>query len=220
MARITITATLITSILVVGCAQSNPELAAKHNPSVYSIHQPVVQRTDYAIDLELAGNGLSASEASRLGGWFKSLQIGYGDRIFIDEQNGYGDDAIRKDVAQIISAYGLSVSDEAPVTAGNVQPGMVRIIVSRTKASVAGCPDWSYAKLPGAPISTDSNYGCAVNTNLAAMIANPNDLVLGQSGVGVSDAATASKAIKQYRDAALTGAAGLKKSEKTTGGNK
>ena len=43
------------------------------------------------------------------------------------------------DVAQIASRYGLLLSDEAPVTGSPVAPGTVRIVVSRTRASVPGC---------------------------------------------------------------------------------
>jgi pilus assembly protein CpaD len=73
-------------------------------------------------------------------------------------------------------------------------------------------------ELSGAPISTESNFGCATNSNIAAMIANPNDLVLGQEGTISGDAATASKAIKQYREAQPTGAGGLQ-DVNTKGGN-
>ncbi|MFN3389979.1 MAG: CpaD family pilus assembly lipoprotein, partial [Allosphingosinicella sp.] len=61
-------------------------------------------------------------------------------------------------------------------------------------------------------------YGCAVNTNLAAMIADPSDLVLGQEGSGIGDASTASKAIKVYRETPPTGTKGLKETV-TRGGN-
>jgi pilus assembly protein CpaD len=89
--------------------------------------------------------------------------------------------------------------------------GGARVIVSRAEASVPGCPNWSYAGQIGAPITTDSNYGCAMNSNIAAMVADPRDLVLGQRRTrGGGDAATASKAIKAYRDAVPTGTNGLK----------
>ena len=51
-----------------------------------------------------------------------------------------------------------------------------------------------------------SNFGCAVNGNLAAMVANPQDLVHGREGSGVGDNRTAVKAIDTYRKAAPTGA--------------
>jgi pilus assembly protein CpaD len=54
-----------------------------------------------------------------------------------------------------------------------------------------------------------SNYGCAVNSNLAQMIANPEDLVHGREAGSVTDAVTASRAIEMYRTTAPTGTKGL-----------
>jgi len=54
-----------------------------------------------------------------------------------------------------------------------------------------------------------SNFGCAVNSNLAAMVANPEDLVHGREGTGVGDTLTTSKAIGTYRKAEPTGTKGL-----------
>src|SRR3546814_2711319 len=90
----------------------------------------------------------------------------------------------------------MLLSDVAPVTAGSVPGGTVRIVVSRSVASVPGCPDWRDTQEADLNGGTSSNYGCAVNSNLAAMVANPQDLVLGQPGA-VSRAPTeATKAIK------------------------
>ena len=44
-----------------------------------------------------------------------------------------------------------------------------------------------------------SNYGCAVNSNIAAMVANPQDLVHGREGSGVGRCRTAAKAVESYR---------------------
>jgi pilus assembly protein CpaD len=54
-----------------------------------------------------------------------------------------------------------------------------------------------------------STFGCAVNSNLAAMVANPQDLVYGREGSGVGDSLTTSKAIGSYRKAEPTGTKGL-----------
>jgi len=48
-----------------------------------------------------------------------------------------------------------------------------------------------------------------VNGNLAAMIANPDDLLHGREGLGVGDATTASKALDYYRSAPPTASRGL-----------
>jgi pilus assembly protein CpaD len=55
-----------------------------------------------------------------------------------------------------------------------------------------------------------SNFGCSVNANLAAMVANPEDLIYGREGSSVVDAMTAAKAVGSYRSAVPTGKNGLK----------
>ena len=54
-----------------------------------------------------------------------------------------------------------------------------------------------------------SNFGCGVNTNLAAMVANPEDLVHGREGNGVGDPMTGAKAVDVYRSTPPTGTKGL-----------
>ena len=50
--------------------------AATVNRSMESVHQPVVSRTDYVIDVQAAPNGLAPGEADRLTGWFDGLNLG------------------------------------------------------------------------------------------------------------------------------------------------
>jgi pilus assembly protein CpaD len=172
-----------------------------------SVNEPIVSRADYALDLSAPDGSLSPSEAARLDGWFRSMVLGYGDTVYVDGVTGY--DA-RDDVARIAGQYGMLVSLGAPMTAGPVPQGMVRVVVARTSASVPGCPNWSRAATPNFDNASMSNFGCGVNSNIAAMIANPQDLVSGQEGSGVGDTATASKAVEQYRKAVPTGQLGLK----------
>lgn len=220
MVRATSSLALITmSILAAGCAQAparNIGLTAAHNPSVYSVHQPVVQRTDYVLDLAASG-GLGPQETGRLQGWFEGLQLGYGDRISVDQAPGYQDSRTRQDIAAVAASYGLLLSEGSPVTSGAVQPGSARVIVSRMAASVPSCPDWSDAGSLAATSASHSNYGCAINSNLAAMIADPADLVLGQAGAAANDAHAAARAVKAYRDRPQTGAGGQVQSQGTGG---
>ena len=214
---ITFAAVSALSLGVAGCQSAPEHLTAVNNPSLYSVHQPVVQRTDFVFDVATNGNGVSPSELARLDSWFNSIDLRYGDQVTIDEASGYQSDAARRDVAAVAARYGLLlVSGSAPVTAGAVQAGSVRIVASRATASVPDCPNWAPAEI-AASGNTSSNYGCATNANLAAMIADPTDLVRGQDGVN-SGAATATRAIRSYRQATPTGQGGLQQSS-TTGGN-
>jgi pilus assembly protein CpaD len=179
------------------------------NRGLESVHQPVVSRADYTFDLGSGNGGIGSTETARLAGWFDALQLGYGDRVSVDLPGGYDSSGAREQVAAVAARYGLLLQDTPPVTAGDVPLGAVRVIVSRLKATVPGCPDKSRAMEINFNNHGDSNYGCATNSNLAAMIANPEDLIQGQTGNGMGAAATSSKAIKTYREAVPTGSQGL-----------
>ena len=176
----------------------------KHpNPArgLASVNQPVVSRTDYVLDVAAPGGSLPTPEEARLDAWFRSLQLGYGDSIYLD--GPYANSA-RAEIARIAGRYGMLLSNGAPVTSGDVQPGNVRVVVSRTRASVPGCPNWTVPSQPNFENATMSNFGCGVNSNLAAMVANPEDLVHGREG-GLGDTDTATRAVESYRKGATKG---------------
>ncbi len=201
-----VAALLVLGATVAGCGAGTTG-APEINRSLYSVNQPVVQRSDYVLDLATGPDGVPATEIGRLHGWFQGLQVSYGDRIAIDEAGGYGDGTVREAIAAAAGRYGLLLDDQAPLTAGEVQPGTVRVVVSRTTASVPNCPNWDNGYGPLS--ATSPNFGCAVNANLAAMVADPNDLVLGQTDSGTGDPRATSRAIRSYRDAPPTGTRGL-----------
>jgi pilus assembly protein CpaD len=189
---------------VAGCSHTAQDLPDR---GVASVNVPVVARTDYVFDAAAPNGSLLPGEAARLNAWFAGLDLGYGDSIYVDGPFANG---ARADVARVAGNYGLLVSLNAPVTAGVVSPGSVRVIVSRTRASVPGCPNWSLPSQPNFNNRTMSNFGCGVNSNLAAMVANPEDLVHGREGSGLGDTLTSSKAVDAYRKATPTGNTGLK----------
>ena len=171
-----------------------------------SVNVPVVTRSDYAFDAAAPDGSLPQSEQYRLDAWFQGLNLGYGDHIYVE---GPYADAARSDVARVAGRYGLLVSSGSPISQGLVGPGLVRVVVSRTVASVPNCPNWREESQPNFANHSMSNFGCAVNSNMAAMIADPNDLVWGREGTGVGDADTSSRAIRSYRNAKPTGENGL-----------
>jgi pilus assembly protein CpaD len=200
---------LLTLAASLGACQTVPERYVPDHPGrgVASVNVPVVTRADYAFDLSAPDGTLSPAESARLDAWFRSLELGYGDSIYVEGPYAYG---ARDEVARVAGNYGLLVGNGAPVSQGTVQPGTVRVLVSRTRASVPNCPNWSTPSQPSFGHSQMPNYGCAVNGNMAAMVANPQDLVFGREGSGVGDNRTSVKALDTYRKAAPTGAGGLK----------
>ena len=190
---------------------------ASKNRSLDSVHQPVVQRTNYTLDVNAGPGGLSVPEQRRLADWFEAMDLRYGDRIAIDDP--MVNPATRASVEAVASRHGLLVTGDAPPTPGYVNAGQARVVVTRTSAHVPGCPNWGTKFDTNWNNSTASGYGCAINGNLAAMVANPEHLVKGASGNGETVVMSSTKAIDSYRTAKPTGEAGLKETSTENGGN-
>jgi len=188
----------VLGLSVAGCG------ATTANRTVNSERQAVVTRSHYTLDLNVGSGALASSEQRRLAGWFEAIELGYGDRISIDDPSYSAGASARGAVEALVAQYGLLVSEIAPVTGGNVPGGAIRVVVSRSTASVPGCPDWSHRSHTDFQARTSANYGCGVNSTMAAMIADPEDLVRGQHAEG-EDQTRASKAIRAYRDKKVGG---------------
>lgn len=186
------------------------------NQSLESVHQPIVTRTNYTLDVASNPGGLSLPESRRLAGWFEAMDLRYGDRVAIDDPLNSG--ATMAAVEAVAGRFGMLVTGDAPVTPGAVNPGTVRIVVTRASATVPGCPDWSAHSDTNLKNGTSSNYGCASNANLAAMVADPEHLLKGANAKGQTVVMSSNKAIETYREAKPTGGAGLK--ENSTQGGK
>jgi pilus assembly protein CpaD len=184
-----------------GC-NTMPDVPSK---GVAAVNVPVVTSTDYVFDAAAPGGALAPGEGQRLNGWFQGLGLGYGDTVYVD---GASPEA-RSQIAAIAGRYGMLVTPGAPVTAGMVQPGSARVVVARRRAEVPNCPNWSRTSQPDWNNSSMSNFGCGVNSNLAAQIANPEDLLHGREGATVTDTRTATRAVEMYRSKAPTGQGAL-----------
>lgn len=205
-------ASAIAACLGLALSACNP---GPHNRGLESVNQPVVDHATYSLDLNTTPAGLPISEQRRLAGWFESLNIGFRDRISLD--GSAASPAVRDDIAKIAGRYGLLLSDGAPITAGYLAGGAVRVVITRSRATVPNCPNWSAKYASNLRDETDPNFGCAVNSNLAAMIANPDDLLHGATPKGETVIMSSTKAIETYRDAKPTGAAGLPQVSTQTG---
>jgi pilus assembly protein CpaD len=201
----------LTLALFAGACGGMPE-----NRSLDSVHQPVIERSTWALDLAAGPGGLDYAEQRRLAEWFAGLDLRYGDRVAIDDPAG--NIAAREAIAALAGRYGVPVGETSPAAAdAPVPPRVLRVVVSRSVASVPGCPDWSDKSETNLTNGTHSNFGCAINANLAAMVADPEHLIHGASDGGTTPTLTATKAIESYRKAPPTGEGGLTKVSSTEG---
>ena len=172
---------LLAGVALGGCGNKPYDLADR---GVEAVNTPVVTRADYVFDAAAPGGMLAASEKPRLDSWFRGLDLGYGDLIYVDAPSA---DSARYEVAQVAGAFGMT----------------------RTLAEVPNCPNWSQRAQPNFQNRQMSNYACAINSNLAAMVANPGDLVNGREGTVLVDPYTSTKAVDLYRATPPTGTKGL-----------
>lgn len=189
---------VVLGLLLAGCS------APGANPSLNSIRQPVVERTSHMLDLTLAGDALAPGERERLSAWFGALGLGFGDRMRIE-----GEPTPSAEVAAIAARHGLPPADATLRTPSPSEPGKLRVSVQRSRAYVPNCPDWSASSTANLDNTTSPGFGCAVNGNLAAMVADPEHLLAGARAVGGTVVMTGTKAIESYRALEPTGGEGL-----------
>jgi len=181
-------------LALAGCGGSTPA-----NRTLYSTNQPVVTRDNLVIDLAIdPSQGINGADQRRAAEWFDVLDLGYGDRVALDFGGMQPNGITRSRIAALAAVHGLTLNDTAPVTPGNVGPGMVRVVVTRSTASVPNCPNWSKSRESNFNGSNHSNYGCATNSTMAAMIADPEDLVRG-SDEARGNLERGTKAVEAYR---------------------
>ncbi len=174
-------------LMISGCA------GVPTNAMLDSVHQPVVAHTDYTFDMVTGVNGASQAEKARLAGWFDTMDLRYGDRVAIEDP--LTSEATRSAVEQVAAHYGILVSRDVPASTGYVNAGTARVLITRATASVPHCPDWSGDDQANPYNATSTNFGCAVNSNLAVMVANPDDLLHGAASNGQTTARRSAKAI-------------------------
>jgi pilus assembly protein CpaD len=161
---------------------------------------------------------LSALERDRLLAFIDSVQPNGRDSIRLQ---GHADDRAsdlynlelagrrNESVATYLRQLGLtdvtmsSYGEKVPAAAGEGpeawrQNRRVEVVIERYLVTLPACPDWSresgtdFANLP------HSNQGCATETNLGLMVADPKDLVRGRS-LGPADGVHEAEAIVRYR---------------------
>lgn len=211
------TASLATAALGLTLVAAPMAARAAAERGVEPAHQPRVERTDFVFDVATGGNGaLDIAERKRLTAWLDALGLRYGDHVTFAGAEGFGTAGVTDAVATLIARHGLLPEGEAPITAGKPPFGSLRIVVSRSTASVPGCPSWRDRSEVDFVGGLGDNYGCATASNLAAMIADPQDLIEGREAHTNLRTATSNRAIQTYQEKKPTGAGGLQAS--STGG--
>jgi pilus assembly protein CpaD len=195
-----------TALLTAACQTTQggqqPHLATSVNPQF----SPVLSQERLIHTVTFApGSALSAQEDAALAAFLNAIGPRFGDRVSIEDSQPIGQVSRHAVVAKALARVGLMLQE--PTTQPPSAPtaaNQVRVVIVRGIASAPNCPDWRHGQSPNFGNVTMSNYGCATVSNLAAMVADPNDLQRGQD-LAPGNAASVSKPINAWNQSSLTG---------------
>jgi pilus assembly protein CpaD len=137
---------------------------------------------------------MSSADAAHLSRLAATGGINPSDRVMIAAAGGpYLAQQRTASVASVLLHYGIvGIADQI----AGVPPNRAHIEVTRTFVTLPACPNWSK---PGTDFDNQpsSNFGCATETNLGMMVANPSDLASGLP-VGASAGQPGATAVNRY----------------------
>jgi pilus assembly protein CpaD len=138
---------------------------------------------------------LAPGEAAHLRQLAASGRIAPSDRVSV---TAAGDSNLARQrfasIASLLLHYGV-----VPVAAppADVPPNHVLVGIGRTLVTLPACPNWSKPSSVDFDNQPSSNFGCATETNLGMMVANPSDLA-GGLPAGAAAGRPAASAVGRY----------------------
>jgi pilus assembly protein CpaD len=103
---------------------------------------------------------------------------------------------LRQVVASVAPRRPVTV---APVADSRLAEGRALVVVGRYVVSTPSCPNWRKPSGVDSANQPSSNFGCASETNLGLMVADPADLAVGRE-LSNADGEAMSHGIRRYRE--------------------
>jgi pilus assembly protein CpaD len=171
----TIGASLILLATVSACATKNNGM--RDNAGAEPIHKANVSFEETSHPIRFENGKLSASEDASLAAFAAASGLSYADRLTlrVSEANMAAD--YRHALNTVLGRFGLAVGNVEAAT--GLPSGIAMLAVSRPTVTLPDCGVHDGPHTFNVNNENMSNYGCAVRSNLAAMVANPADLISG-----------------------------------------
>jgi pilus assembly protein CpaD len=148
-------------------------------------HPIAVREGEVALDLAVSpgSSGLNQSQKAKVANFLRAYQSRSAERLLIRAPSGGANEAAaRRAYDQVRRAmYATGLNGRAvvlePYDANGNPAAPLRLSYLQFVASPPDCPDWSENVGADPQNMPWPNRGCATQRNLAAMVANPEDLV-------------------------------------------
>lgn len=155
-------------------------------------------RTAHTAHYAPGASELSPVERARLSEFLRTSEARPHDSIYLEPAAGDHLSVARVNaLARELLHRGYEVSP-LPPSRDAVRPNSLLVVVERYVATPPNCPNFSKSSSDDHENALPSNWGCANQTNLSLMVANPRDLVIGRDP-SLEPADAAVLPIQRYR---------------------
>ncbi len=141
-------------------------------------------RLPYEIKSEDDGTSTpSGATYSGIQSFLKAANVTYGDVLMLDRGNA-SDDRLGA-IEDYIKSQGYTYGGTATL-GGLPSEGSVMLYLERYVVTTPNCGEWAAETSNNDRNNPSSFHGCSITANLGLMVANPRDLIAGQSGPGIT----------------------------------
>ncbi|OWV96434.1 CpaD family pilus assembly protein [Rhizobium sp. R693] len=212
LSRSLLSVVAVAAALLSGCA-SHDELTTGGIPDDYRQRHPiVVAEAEQSVDIPVASTDrrLNIAQRDMIRGFAQNYTSRATGPVYLLTPEGSPNAAaarqLRGQVRAELSARGIASSKIVNSTyaangAGDAAP--IRLTFVGTTAMTSQCGQWPRDMINDFNNQNYYNFGCATQNNLAAQIANPEDLIAPR-GMTPIDATRRNAAIKEYRETTST----------------
>jgi pilus assembly protein CpaD len=204
---------LLGMLSLAGC-HTGFDSAEMSDPPPPKHNQVELVTLDHDVNFARGAKSVAAGEVAGLSNFLRDNAVGDGDTVIVDSPKGASSLAAVQQAAVFTELKALHVR-AAPTLATTQVANSVRIHVTHAVVTAPQCPDWSKPEADNSDNGPSSNFGCATEVNLAAMVANAADLAKGRSST-TADGAVLAHGVELYRSGNLSKT--LSSSGSSTGG--
>jgi len=188
----------LVAFALAGCATDDLALDDTYQPYAPSERYPIeYSKAPVTIQVATTSGTLQPSQVNAIAGFARQSLAGGATPVTIRRPAGGGKSArVAQEIAGLLVQQGVPshLIRKGTYPAGSGSP--VQISYAKAYAHTKPCGEWDENLANTAQNTRYSNHGCAVQSNIAAMIADPNDIVRPRSesmGEGSASVAAVTK---------------------------
>jgi len=193
-------ALLFSALIIAGC--SGPHLNSGADGQ--KRNEVKLVKVPYNVTFPANKSRMSTRELVKLDQFLAQMNVTYGDEFSLDlpfdEKGNVSklNKARMAFVSEILKRRGIHLGADLTPYGTEPKKDQAKLILSRYVVTPPQCGDWSQKASPNYSNVPLKDFGCSTQAQLGLMVANPRDLLGGNTSNG-SDSERAAFAIERYR---------------------